>query len=100
MRRAARVDRNQPEIVRHLRSAGAVVVITSQLKNAFDILVGFRGRLFVMEIKDPHQPPSKRRLTSGEETCKRRIEASGNNYHIVETPNQALEIIGIKRFQS
>jgi len=91
MRTAARVDANQPEIVNALRAIGAYVLHLHQLKNCCDLLVGFRGRTYLMEIKDPAQPPSKRQLTPGE--AKFRDEWKGTPYHIVETIDQALKII-------
>ncbi len=97
MRRAAKVDGNQKEIVTALKRVGALVLHTHQLKNCFDILVAFRGKLYCMEIKDPEQPPSARRLTEGEETFKRRLEATGNTYYIVETIDQAIETITKKQ---
>jgi len=93
MRRAARTDGNQKKIVEALRRVGAVVLPIHQLKNCFDILVAFRGRMFAMEIKDPAQPPSKRKLTEGEAEFKRKLETTGNKYHVVETIDQAIEII-------
>lgn len=65
--RAARVDGNQKEIVTGLRKIGFSVLIISQLKNCCDIVVGAKGRNYLIEIKDPAQPPSKRRLTEGEQ---------------------------------
>jgi len=70
--RAAKVDSNQPEIVKALRKIGASVLITSQLKNAFDILVGYRDQLFIIEIKDGTLPPSKRKLSPGR-ACRRDV---------------------------
>ena len=67
MRRAARVDNNQKEIVRQIRQLGYEVLRIHQLKNCFDILVGARGLNFAFEIKDPSKPPSKRKLTEGEQ---------------------------------
>lgn len=92
MRRNARVDANQPEIVKGLRRAGASVLILSNLKNCFDILVGFRGINYIMEIKDGTKAPSKRKLTEGEQ--KFADEWKGGKYHIVLSLQQALEIIG------
>ncbi len=64
MRRAARVDRNQPEIVRALRDIGATVQHIHMIGGGCpDILVGYRGTSYVFEIKDSAKPPSKRRLT-------------------------------------
>lgn len=93
MRRAAKVDSNQPDIVKTLRRLGAVVLITSQLKNAFDILVGFRGKLYIVEIKDGSLPPSKRKLTPGELKCKEKFESVGIKYHVINSVNEAIEMI-------
>ena len=91
MRRNARVDANQPEIVLGLRKYGATVLITSQLKNCFDILVGFEGVNHIMEIKDENQPLSKRKLTEGEEGFKEKWQ--GGNYNIVKNLRQAIEVL-------
>ena len=48
---AAKVDVNQPAIVKTLRAIGATVLHTHQLKNCFNIFVGYRGRTFLMGIK-------------------------------------------------
>ena len=47
--RAAKVDANQPEIVDALRKAGATVDIVA-LK-PYDLVVGVRGRVYLLEIK-------------------------------------------------
>jgi hypothetical protein len=91
LRIASRVDGNQAEIVKTLRAIGASILHLHQLKNCFDILVGYRGRTHLMEIKDPAQPQSKRRLTPGE--AKFRDEWKGSPYHVVETADQAIRII-------
>ena len=93
MRYAAKVDDNQSEIVKALRKAGAVVLITSQLKNAFDLLVGYRGNLFIVEIKDGNKIPSKRKLTEGEQKCKDNFNSVGVDYHIVKNIKEAIELI-------
>lgn len=94
MRRAAKVDANQSEIVSALRRVDANVLIVSQLKNAFDILVGFRDELFIMEIKDGTKPPSQRYLTDGEMQCKNNFERVGVPYYVVNSINEALKVIG------
>lgn len=65
-RRAARVDDNQPEIVKAFRDLGWYVLIISQLKNCCDIMVSKNGRTIAVEIKDGSKPPSKQKLSSGE----------------------------------
>ena len=56
MRRAARVDANQDQIVSALRGAGAYVWIIGL---PVDLLVGYKGHSFLVEIKTD----SKKRLT-------------------------------------
>lgn len=62
-----RVDGNQKEMVEALRNLGYSVLILSNVgKGCPDLLVG-RNRLnLLVELKDPAQPPSKRRLTEDE----------------------------------
>lgn len=69
MRRAAKVDDNQPEIVAALRAAGySVQSIAAVGKGCPDLLVGCRGKNLLMEVKDGSKPPSKRKLTPDEQT--------------------------------
>jgi hypothetical protein len=56
MRRAARVDANQEQIVSALRAAGAYVWIIGL---PVDLLVGYKGHTFLVEIKTN----SKKRFT-------------------------------------
>jgi hypothetical protein len=91
MRTAARVDANQPEIVKALRAIGASVLVMSQLKNCFDLLIGYRGRTFLFEVKDGSKPPSARKLTPGEQEFK--DSWKGSEYHIVLSVEQAIEIV-------
>ena len=98
MRTNAKVDVNHPEIVVALRQSGATVKSVAQLKNCFDILVGFRGHDYKMEIKNPERMTKSQindpilALTSGERDF---MESwRGSTYHIVTSRNQALRIIG------
>ena len=64
MRRRARIDANQPEIVAALRAAGATVISLAACGDGIpDLLCGFRGKTALIEVKDSQQPPSKRQLT-------------------------------------
>lgn len=45
-RRAAKIDANQPEIVKELRDKGISVAV-----NHDDILVGYKGKTYWIEIK-------------------------------------------------
>lgn len=68
MRRQAKADGNQVEIVKALRDIGATVQHLHTIgKGCPDILVGYRGVNYLMEIKDGSKPPSKRKLTKDEQ---------------------------------
>lgn len=92
MRRRAKIDANQPLIVRALRDAGAVVQSLSQMGCGVpDLLVGFRGKNFLFEIKDPTRKPSERTLTDDEKAwhC-----AWMGQVKTIETIEEALRAIG------
>lgn len=62
--RAARVDRNQAEIVKALRNIGCSVQHLHRCGEGVpDLLVGVRRRNFLLECKDGKKPPSARELT-------------------------------------
>jgi len=64
MRRAARVDANQAEIVEALRSVGAAVQSLAAVgRGVPDLLVGFRGKLYLLEVKMPGEKLTPRELT-------------------------------------
>lgn len=88
-RRAAKVDANQPEIVKALRGAGWYVLIISQLKNCCDIIASKDGRTVAIEIKDGAKPKSQQKLSTGEE--KFRDEWKGE-YALVTSIEEALNI--------
>jgi hypothetical protein len=87
LRTVSRVDTNQPAVVKALRAIGCSILYTHQLKNCFDILVGYRGRTFLMEIK----ATEKDQLTAGEAEFQRTWR--GSPYHIVYSVDQALAIV-------
>ena len=87
-----KADGNQGEIVDGLRQIGARVANTAMVGDGFpDIVVGFRGRIHLMEIKDPVQKPSARKLTGAEEIFHQDWE--GLPVHIIETLESAIEVI-------
>jgi len=54
MRRAARTDSNQEEIVSHLRAIGASVQILAEVGHGCpDLLIGWRGKNLLAEVKRP-----------------------------------------------
>jgi Holliday junction resolvase len=64
LRRAAKVDANQKEIVSALRVAGATVEHLHAVgKGCPDLLIGYKGFNYLIEVKDGTKTPSQRRLT-------------------------------------
>lgn len=65
MRRAAKVDDNQREIVVALRGIGATVQPLHAVgQGCPDLLAGYRGQNLLIEVKDGSKPPSARKLTA------------------------------------
>ena len=62
----ARIDSNQPALVKFIRSLGMTYQHTHQLPGCLDGIIGYRGIDQRVEIKDPSKPPSGRRLTDDE----------------------------------
>lgn len=94
MRTASRVDDNAPEIVRRLRLIGCSVTVLNGAGDGFpDIAVGFRGRNWLLEIKDPAKPPSARKLTPAQE--KWHADWKGQA-HVIETFEDALEVMDLR----
>jgi len=86
MRYAARVDENQSAIVQALRDAGAYVWIIGL---PVDLLVGFRGRTLLMEVKTT----SKKRLTGLQADFFEKW--TGGTLCRVDSPQAALRMIGV-----
>jgi hypothetical protein len=92
MRRDARTDANQGEIIDALRGVGASVEPLHFVgRGVPDILVGWRSDNYLMEIKDGNKPPSKRALTPDEE---RWHQMWAGQVVIVESVDDALKAIG------
>ena len=86
LRRAARVDANQAQIVSALRGAGAFVWI---LGLPVDLLVGYGGHTFLVEVKDG---PAKR-LTGLQRLFFE--QWTGGSLARVDSPDAALRMINV-----
>ena len=86
MRRAARVDANAIQVVSALRAAGAYVWIIGL---PVDLLVGYKGHTFLMEIKDG----PKKRLTKLQADFFEKW--SGSTLCRVDGPEAALRMIEV-----
>ena len=91
MMQRKKIDANQKSIVTTLRSIGALVHSTASIGNGFpDIVVGFRGKVYLFEIKDGTKPVSAQALTEHE----RKFHQLWNGYvHIVDSADSVLRIL-------
>lgn len=89
---AAETDDNQTEIVAGLRAVGASVQLLHRVgQGCPDLLVGFRGDNYLLEVKDGSKPLSKRALTLAE------VDWHYNwrgHVRVVESVEMALQVIG------
>jgi hypothetical protein len=86
VRYAARVDKNQSEIVSALRAAGAYVWIISL---PVDLLVGYNNQTFLVEIKDgPKKALTRLQQDFFGNWC-------GGSLHRIDGPEDALRMIGV-----
>ena len=82
---AAKVDRNQADIVDALKSAGCDVV---NIRVPVDLAVGVRGKTFFLEVKHPKD---------GEKTDAQKVFFAKWRGHVAEvrTPEEALQAVGL-----
>ena len=60
-------DANQVDVVKQLRALGCSVAVLSHVGHGFpDLLVGFRKKNYLIELKDGNKVPSKQKLTPDE----------------------------------
>jgi len=87
-----RNDGNQALVVRELRKLGISVEILSEIGNGCpDLLLGYSGKMLLVELKDPTQPPSKRRLTDDEEIW--RAAWNGTLPLVAETVDDIVKVL-------
>lgn len=91
MRRAAKIDANQTQIVEALRAYGATVRVVTQGNGLPDLLVGYRGHTLLLEVKDGRKVPSARKLTPAEEKFFQ--EWTGGLLAKVESVDEAIDIL-------
>lgn len=90
MRRAARADENQPQIVDALTRIGARVTPLYRVgQGVSDLLVSFRQKWIVMEVKNPAKPKSDQKLTPPQQKW---IGEQRAPVYIVYTPQDAIDI--------
>lgn len=86
--RRGQQDRNQPEIVKALKQVGASVVSTAAIGGGFpDLVVGFRGRNYLIEVKTVGG-----KLNPDQEKFHKEWYATVN---VARTVDDALRVIGL-----
>jgi Holliday junction resolvase len=95
MRKAAKIDDNQKAIVNVLRQIGASVQsLAATGKGCPDLLVGYHGINYLMEVKDGDKVPSKQKLTIDQEDWHSLWRGT---VHIVKSVDEALKILQDKK---
>lgn len=90
MRWAPKVDANQRAIIDALEAHGASVEFIGR---PVDLLVGYRGQTWVVEVKDGKKAASRKTLTPIQEKFFARWR--GGPAAKVESVEEALELIGV-----
>lgn len=93
MRRAAHRDAAEPVIVQALESVGASVTKLSA-KGVPDLLVGYQGATFLLEVKTPGASKGGSNAKANSGQAEWRAAWRGGVVAVVETPAQALRAIG------
>lgn len=92
MRKAARVDANQDQVVSALRACGCSVQSLAAVgKGVPDLLVGYRGKNYLIEVKDGRKPTSQTRLTTDQ--VEWHEQWRGSKPSVVYSPADAIEAI-------
>lgn len=88
IRRAARVDANQAQIVSALRAAGAYVWIIGL---PVDLLVGHEGKMYLVEVKNgPKKTLTRLQQDFFSNWC-------GGGLHRIDNAEEALNMIGLTK---
>lgn len=96
---ARRRDPGERDIVLALRAAGAVVRHLDGT-DIPDLLVCYRDRAWLLEVKQPPGPRGGtsgkgQRLRPGQETFRAMAASRGVTVHVVHSPSEALAALGI-----
>jgi hypothetical protein len=92
--RVRKADNNQSSLVKQMRKIpGLTVALTHTVGNGFgDAVIGFRGRNYLVEIKDPSKPPSAKKLTPDEQ---RFHDEWTGQISVIETIDDVMKIINV-----
>ena len=91
MKHRNKTDTNQAEIVQALRDVGAMVFLIGQ---PFDLLVGFRGELFLLEVKNPR---GRNKLGASQEADILALSLVGVEVSVVRSVEEAINSLVDKK---
>src|SRR5262249_34944010 len=92
--RPRRTDANHKAIVLVLRQIGAAVLDIHSIGGALDLLVGFCGVLYLVELKDGAKSPSRRKVTPAEQATIALFKGQGCPVVVVGSIEELLRAIG------
>jgi len=88
-------DKAEPAIVKALRDYGASVVLVDR---PTDLIVGYQGRTFLLEVKNPEQARRPGRgLTPPQIEFHRSYKGC---VHVVSTPEEAVGVLVGRRYEA
>lgn len=94
MRLAARTDANHSQIVAALEAVGATVQSLASIgRGCPDLLVGYKQKTVLIEVKDGSKAPSRRKLT--DDQLQWHAKWQGGPLAIVDSVESALRILKI-----
>ena len=94
IRRAARTDANHSEIKSALERIGCYVVDCAHVGQGFpDLVIAFRNRWVLLEIKDGAKSKSRRKLTGPQTIFHAEAAAKNCKVHIVTSVDDAIAAV-------
>lgn len=92
VRHAFRKDKSQTDIVTVLRKLGCTVV-SVHIPHGPDLLVGHKGKTYLVEVKSPRDPKTYKvgKLSEGQETFIK--DWNGSPVAVVYTPEEAITAV-------
>lgn len=89
--RQRRTDSNQSTLVKQMRAIGMSVFITSGVGEGFpDLVAGIKGQNFLFELKNPALSPSRKKLTTDEQSF---FDTWKGKVYKIETIEDVIRII-------
>lgn len=89
--RARKRDDNEPEIIEALQKVGAVVYAVDK---PLDLIVIYKGLVWLLEVKNGAQPPSWQRITPEQQEFLDLVDGLTGQVHVVNSVESALKAIG------